>query len=187
MKKTFCDYTERAYDRCIKCEYLGNGCDGPRTTSMAVEHWCHWIRSLKEAKGFSNAYIAEQTGLSAATIDKIVACSVTQDLSRVTVRTLENFLVGCAETWPCSIVSGEDVVYMDKPETLELLAERGAKIEKLRAINDETRAVLDKELAAIHEHYLAEIAFLKEQNAFLSKQLDRKDKLVETLSKKGIS
>lgn len=133
MKNARCNYTLGAYDRCLACTYLGNGCDGPRTTSMTTERWCHWCRALKELRGYTNAYIANSTGLSETTIERIMAGKASQDIMRFTAGKLEDFLIGSSGQWPCAIEvnEGKEIVYMDSPNTLALLAERADQIAHL--------------------------------------------------------
>lgn len=134
MKHARSTYTLGAYDRCLACQYLGNGCDGPRTTSMTAERWCQWCRALKELRGYTNAYIASSTGLSETTIERIMAGKASQDIMRFTAGKLEDFLIGSSGQWPCAIElkEGREIVYMDSPQTLALLAERAETIERLR-------------------------------------------------------
>lgn len=134
MKNARCNYTLGSYDRCLECTYLGNGCDGPRTTSMTTERWCQWCRALKELRGYTNAYIASSTGLSETTIERIMAGKASQDIMRFTAGKLEDFLIGSSGQWPCAIEvhEGKEIVYMDSPNTLALLAERADQIEHLR-------------------------------------------------------
>lgn len=152
MIRKDCNYVTGAYDRCLECQYLGNGCDGPRTTSMSNERWLWWIKALKQIRGLSNADCVDGTGLGKATIDNIFAGNI-KDVKRSTVGILEDFLIGSSGKWPCAmdLNADKDVVYMDKPETLAELEQRRAQVENLR-----TQVVFQREQIKTKDNYIAE-------------------------------
>lgn len=175
MKRIRHNYEAGSYDPCLRCQYLGNGCDGPRTSSMTLQRWCEWCRELKELRGYTNAYIAERTNLSETTIERIMAGKVSQDIMRTTVALLEDFLIGSAGQWPCSLhLNGQkEIVYADSPATQEMLKERSIQIERLRAMYDALQASLDKEVQAVRDESQRKIDFLRAE-------LEKKDKIIET-------
>lgn len=188
--KNRCNFTSGPYDRCLKCEYLGNGCDGPRTTAMTLDRWCQWCRQIKEERGYTNAYISEQTGLSEVTVERIMACKITQDIMRSTAAILENFLIGSDGKWPCAMDANQDkeVVYMDKPETLTMLTERGIQVENLRRHLDDLKGTMDREVERVRQEYEDDVSFYKEQIltykeqiSFLKDQVARKDSYIDRL------
>lgn len=185
MRKN-CEYIPGAYDRCLDCKYLGNGCDGPRTTSMSNERWLWWVKALKQLRGYSNQQCVEGTGLAKSTIDNIFAGN-NKDLKRSTAGILEDFLIGSSGAWPCAMDLNEekDVVYMDTPETHAMLQERGIQVENLRRHLDEFKTIMDKEVATVRSEYEDDVAFFKEQIVFYKDQIHRKDEYIDYLVKKN--
>lgn len=101
----------KPYNKCIRCEHLGVKCDGPNVIAMSKERFCEWCRQLKDEKGWSNATLAEASGLSKATIDKIMANRAT-GLNGETISTITCALIyghACPEgNWgrnPCAMVA----------------------------------------------------------------------------------
>lgn len=56
------------YEKCIKCDRLGKDCI-PNLYVMSVVEIRDWARKLKEAKGWTNAHLAEVSGVPKGTID----------------------------------------------------------------------------------------------------------------------
>lgn len=56
------------YEKCIKCERLGKDCI-PNLYIMDVLDIREWTRKLKEEKGWTNAHLAEVSGIPKGTID----------------------------------------------------------------------------------------------------------------------
>ena len=140
------DYITGSFDRCLECIYLGNGCGGPRTTSMSFERWLFWIKALKQKRGLSNADCAEGAKLSKGTVDNIFA-GKHKDVSRFTAGALENFLIGDNSSWPCAMdIKHDEVVYIDRAETIEALAQ---KTQELEAVRQEEKQKVDFLLAQI--------------------------------------
>lgn len=192
MIRKNCDYIAGTFDRCLDCKYLGNGCDGPRTSTMSNDRWLWWVRALKQKRGYTNAAIVEGTGLSKATIENIFS-GVNKDVKRTTAGMLEDFLIGSDGKWPCPIDSNTDreIVYEDKPETLAMLAERGIQVENLRRHNDEIQASIDHELERVRAENLETVRILRERIEWLveqsrkkDEQLARKDDYIDRLAKK---
>lgn len=185
MKKTDCNYVSGAYDRCLECQYLGNGCDGPRTTSMSNERWVWWVKALKTLRGYTNQDCIEGTGLSKATIESIFAGNL-KDVKRSTVGMLEDFLIGSSGTWPCAmdLNKDKDVVYMDKPETIAMLQERAIQVENLRRNYDDIKDSVDREMERVRTEYIDDIKFYREHIQLLRDQLKRKDRYIDLLISK---
>lgn len=177
-----CEYIPGAYDRCLDCQYLGNGCDGPRTTSMSNERWLWWVKALKQLKGYTNQDCIDSTGLSKGTIENIFSGN-SKDIMRSTVGILEDFLIGSSGKWPCAMDINVDknIVYQDRPETIEMLAMRGAEIDTLRHHLDELREIMNKEVDKVREESQAKIDFLKDQIQKKDAQIDRQNKVIDKL------
>lgn len=158
-------YGDGPYNRCLKCDYLGNGCDGPRTSSMPLERWCQWCRDLKDLRGYSNAYIAEHSGVHENTVARIMACNATQDIMRDTATRIESVLVGSSRQWPCAMElnQSKEIVYMDTPQTTQMLADRAIQIERLRKNYDDLQGSLEKEIQIVRNEYQTKVDYLRGQ------------------------
>lgn len=176
-------YGEGPYNRCLECDYLGNGCDGPRTSCMPLERWCGWCRDLKEIRGYSNAYIAEVSGVSEQTVARIMSGKATQDIMRDTAARIETALVGSSRQWPCAMELNRDkeIVYMDSPQTLQMLAERGEEIARLQHNYDTMRATYERDIEAIKADFQAKIDYLKKQVESYAAQNEHNNKVIQKL------
>lgn len=178
------------FDNCLRCAFLGNGCSGPRTTAMSHERYTEWLKALKKLRGATAQVIAENTGLAKTTVDDIFG-GRRKDIGRTTAGMIEDYLIGGSAKWPCAmdLNKGKEVVYEDRPETLDALRERSVQVENLRRNYDDLKKSVDHELDLVRAEYMEDIAFYREQLALLKDQLQRKDRyidiLIETASKGG--
>lgn len=162
------------FGECIECEYLCNGCSGPRTSAMDLDTWLLWIKKCMKRFGISHRALAEGTPLSKSTVDDILA-GRRKDISRETGLIIENFVLG-ADKWSCAkrLADGKDIVYEDRPETLEAL--RVAR-EQLREKEDT--------LARHRVAYESEVQEYKDLVIHMRTQIDRKDDYIDRLAKKA--
>ncbi len=178
------------FDDCLSCVFLGNGCSGPRTTAMSHERYLEWLKALKKLRGATAQIIAESAGLAKTTVDDIFG-GRRKDIGRTTAGMIEDYLIGGAAKWPCAmdLNKGKEVVYEDRPETLDALRERSVQVENLRRNYDDLKKSVDHELERVRAEYMEDIAFYRDQLALLKDQLQRKDRyidiLIETASKGG--
>ncbi len=152
----------KPYNKCIKCDYLGTKCDGPNVIAMSKERYCEWCRQLKEERGWSNAKLAEVSGISKATIDKMMTNRIT-GLNGETISTVTCALVygyACPDgNWgkfPCAMEAPEE-----SPEDCPKCAEFQRQLE--------TQTKGDRE----------KIDYLKDQIKFKEGQMLSKDKLLD--------
>jgi len=94
------------FDKCLSCQYLGNGCSGPRTTAMTSDRYLMWMKELRKLRGVNNQTIADKTGLSKTTVDDFFA-GRRKDIGRITAGMMEDFLIGNAAKWPCAMELAE--------------------------------------------------------------------------------
>ncbi len=151
------DYIGGAYDKCLHCPYLGNGCDGPNTNAMTLERLYEWWRELKRIRGYSNALIADKSGLSERTIASIMGGKIIRDLSFSTVSALNLALVGSGGQWPCALVVEKEMP--DATKELAALQESYAEYRK------DTREKLD--------HLKAEVEHLRKEATLKTKLLEK--------------
>lgn len=186
------DFSEKPYNRCLSCPHRKVRCDGPRTSGLKLARWCEYMRDMKEVNGLTNAYIAEEAGVSVKTVERLMACNTDQDILRDTARRIENAIIGSTSTYPCYLAFEEE----HRPD--EKVADAMRELERALADNQDYRAALDN----IHSSYKAEmetirveaqkkIDFLLEQvaqlrtdNNNLWAENNRKSKVIDTFLSK---
>lgn len=63
----------KRYNECIICDHLGINCDGPNLTAIDTPRFCEWCKLLRDKRGYTNARLAEISGVSLATVERIMA------------------------------------------------------------------------------------------------------------------
>lgn len=162
------NYAEKPYNRCLQCHHRADRrCDGPRTSAMKLDRWCEFMRDMKEANGLTNAVIAERSGVSLKTIEKLMAQNSSQDIMRETARMIEDAIIGSSNQYPCYLAFEES-----QPTEHEKLNDAMRELERALADNKDYREVLDN----IHASYRAEMQLIRDEAQrkidFLTEQLD---------------
>ena len=107
MKRTT-DYASKPYNRCLQCHLrIERKCDGARTSAMKLDRWCEFMRDMKTVNGLTNVEIAEKSGVSLKTIEKLMAQNCTQDIMRETARLIEEAVLGSGNQYPCYLAFEE--------------------------------------------------------------------------------
>ena len=171
------DYSSKPYNRCLSCPNLGVKCDGARSSAMSLQRWCEFMRDLKETKGLTNAYIADRTGISPKTIERLMAQNCEQDIMRETARRIEDAIIGSSNTYPCILAFEES-----RPKESEAIRD----LERALAENKDLRAALeiinashDAEKKIIREEAQKKIDFLRSEVEYLRVENDRKSKIID--------
>ncbi len=160
--KTKTDFSTKPYNRCLFCHHrIEKRCDGARSSAMELQRWCEYMHDMKEANGLTNAYIAEASGVSLKTIDRIMAMKCDQDIMRETARRIENTIIGSSNQYPCILAYEESA-----PNAANKLTETVQELEYTRST-----------LANIQASYNAEIQTVRDEAQrkidHLLKQVDR--------------
>lgn len=165
-KKT--DFSTKPYNRCLSCGHRSVRCDGPRTSAMDLARWCEFMRDMKEANGLTNVYIAEKSGVSIKTIERLMAQNCEQDIMRETARRIEDAIIGSSNQYPC-ILAFEEAV----PQDAQKLNDAMKDLERALNDNKDYREALDK----IHDSYKAEMQIIRDEAKrkidFLLDQVER--------------
>lgn len=163
---------EKPYNICVSCSRIGQTCDGPNFLAMSVERWCEWCRLRRDYLGWKNATLAEKSGVSKISIDRIMSGDV-KDLRITTMQTVTKALVN--GTWgqsPCVLVTEtEREIYVDNPVII-------AQCQHLQNSLDTLSAEYAAGMASIREEAQRKIDFLKEQIAIKDKQIEWMHSLV---------
>lgn len=151
MKKRS-EFSDKPYNRCLSCPHRKVRCDGPRTSGLTLDRWCEYMRDMKEINGLTNAQIADMSGISVKTIEKLMAGNPDSDIRRDTARLIENAIVGSTNTYPCYLAFEEE--HMPDEQKMN-----DALRELERALNDnkDYRVALDN----IHSSYKAEMETIR--------------------------
>lgn len=182
------EYGEKPYNRCLTCHHRTVRCDGPRTSAMDLRRWCEFMRDMKEARGLTNAAIAEKADVSIKTIERLMALNSDQDIMRETARRIEDAIIGSSNQYPCYLA-----FEAEHPANDQQLNDAMRDLERALADNKDYRTVLDNihasynlELQTIREEAQKKIDFLMGQITRLQQEVDflwsennRKSKIVD--------
>jgi hypothetical protein len=157
---------EKPYNICISCPKIGQTCDGPNFLAMSVERWCEWCHLRRDFLNWKNSTIAEKSGVSKISIDRIMAGDV-KDLRITTMQAVTRALVnGMWGQSPCVLVAEtEKEIYVDNPVII-------AQCQHLQNTLDKLSAEYKIELASVREEAQKKIDFLREQIAVKDKQIE---------------
>lgn len=163
------DPADKPYNRCLNCQHrTEKRCDGPRTSAMPLERWCEFMRLLKEANRLTNQEIADRSGVSIKTIERIMAINCDQDIMRDTARRIEDAIIGSSNQYPCYLAFEETV-----PESNEKLNDALRELERVLDDNEDYRKALDN----IHDSYKAEMQTIRDEAqakiTYLREHIDR--------------
>jgi len=147
-------YAEKPYNRCLSCPHRKVRCDGPRTAGLPLDRWCEYMRDLKELNKLTNQDIADASGVSVKTIERIMALNSDQDIMRETARRIENAIIGSTSKYPCYLAFEQENL-PDEKKLNDALRE----LERALADNQDYRAALDR----IHDSYKAEMELIREE------------------------
>lgn len=161
---------EKPYNRCLSCRHREERrCDGPRTSAMKLARWCEFMRDMKEVNGLTNQEIADKSGVSLKTIERLMALNCTQDIMRETARLIENAIIGSSNQYPCYLAFEES---QPQPAANDQLNDAMRDLERALADNEDYREVLDN----IHDSYRAEMQTIRDEAQrkidYLVQQLD---------------
>lgn len=187
------NFNEKPYNRCLVCQHRQLRCDGPRTSGMSLLRWCEFMRDMKEVNELTNSDIAERSGVSIKTIERLMAMKADQDIMRETARLIEDAIIGSSNQYPCYLAFEEAI-----PTEQERLNEAMRELERVLDDNKDYRQALDNihtsynaEMQMIRDearkkidHLLAENDRLKEECNAWKAESERKNRIIDTLLSK---
>lgn len=161
----------KPYNQCITCTRLGKTCGGANFLSMQIIRMGEWARIRKEYLGWTNEYIATETGISQTTIAKFLSGNI-EDLKVSTAQTILGFLsCNFNGSMPCYDFNSPDMIETHTPISAQ-------KIQHL----EKEIASLEKQLLEAKEEAQRKIDYLKAENMRKDALLEKKDLLIEKLA-----
>lgn len=157
---------EKPYNICVSCARLGDTCDGPNFLAMSVDRWCEWCHLRRDFLKWKNQTIAEKSGISKISVDRIMAGDV-KDLRITTMQAVTRALVdGVWGHAPCVLVTEtEKEIYVDNPVII-------AQCQHLQNTLEHLSEDYKSELATVRAEAQQKIDFLREQIAVKDKQIE---------------
>ena len=164
---------EKPYNICITCPKIGQSCDGPNFLAMSVERWCEWCHLRKDYLNWRNTTLAEKSGVSKISIDRIMSGDV-KDLRITTMQAVTRALInGSWGQSPCVLVTEtEKEIEVDNPVII-------AQCQHLQNTLDSLTEEYKAERAAFREEAQKKIDFLREQITIKDKQIEWMHSLVK--------
>lgn len=148
----------KPYARCLTCKYRKIRCNGISPSEMDLLTWSAYMRDTKEHDKLTNAYVAEKSGVSVKTIERIMALNCEQDIMRDTARRIESVILGVGNQHTCYLEIEEN----SPTEAIKLVDSFAKEMQTIR------------EEAKVHiERLRAEIDYLRVENERKSKVIER--------------
>jgi transcriptional regulator with XRE-family HTH domain len=168
---------EKPYNICISCPRIGQTCDGPNFLAMSVYRWCEWCHLRRDFLGWKNATIADRSGVSKVSVDRIMSGDV-KDLRITTMQAVTKALVnGVWGQSPCVLVTEtEKEIYVDNPV---IVAQCQQLQEKIDALSEEYKT----ETATLRAEAQTKIDFLREQIRVKDRHIDLLHSIIERSQK----
>lgn len=159
------------YDKCVKCERLGESCV-PNLMLLPFNELMQWATKRQKHLGWTNNRLAEESKVPIGTINRIKA----GDYLDCKYSTIKNILItligGTTDEWQCTEQVEKEL------HQKELLEQHAAKTAFIEQENTELKSRLLKneeqhraDVRAIRADYQEQIVFLKERIAFLTDEL----------------
>ena len=164
---------EKPYNICVTCSRMGNTCDGPNFLAMSIDRWCEWVHLRKDFLKWKNTTIAEKSGVSKISVDRVMAGDV-KDLRITTMQAITRALInGTWGQYPCALVAeSEKEIYIDNPVII-------AQCQHLQDTMDKLSEEYKTEVAAVRAEAQRKIDFLREQIAIKDKHIEWLQSLIK--------
>ena len=158
---------EKPFNKCLNCEYLGNGCSGPNLNAMSVERACEFLQIRRVQLGYSYQKTADLSMLSLVTVKRILTGKI-KDPSFLSMQALTFALIADPEgKYPCA---------MDHFTEEAAQAVEACKVAQAALAQKEKELAEEKEKVAYREE---RIKAYQHQIEFKENQMLAKDKLLQ--------
>lgn len=166
---------EKPFNKCLNCEYLGNGCSGPNLNAMSVERACEFLQIRRVQLGYSYQKTSDLSFLSLVTVKRILTGKI-KDPSFLSMQALTFALVADPKgKYPCAMeqytVEAEQAVAACKVAQDEL-----ARKEKELAEEKEKVAYRDERIRSFQH----QIEFKEAQMLTKDEQLKERSQFIKT-------
>lgn len=166
---------EKPFNKCLQCEYLGNGCSGPNLNAMSVERACEFLQIRRVQLGYSYQKTADLAVLSLVTVKRILTGKI-KDPSFLSMQALTFALVADPEgKYPCAMEhfteEAEQAVAACKVAQNEL-----ARVEKELAEEKEKVAYRDERIKSFQH----QVEFKEAQMVTKDNQLKERAEFIKT-------
>ena len=159
------------YEKCIKCERLGESCV-PNLMLLPFNDLIQWAIKRQKHLSWTNQQLADKSNVPVGTINRIKAGEYL-DCKYSTIKSILIALIGgITDEFPCTEVVAKEL------QQMELLEQQAAKLicaeqenKKLKARLEQIDELHRHDIRIIKEEYQEEIAFLRERISFLTEQL----------------
>lgn len=122
----------KPFNRCLHCDFMGNGCSGPNLNAMTVERACEFLQIRRVQKKYSYQKTADLCGLAPVTVKRILTGKI-KDPSFLSMQALTFVLIADPkDKYPCAmhLVSEEfDQAIADCKAAQEALAKKEIELE----------------------------------------------------------
>ena len=155
------------FSACVKCERVGQDCV-PNLMALPFSDLLEWWKDRQRFLGWNNQTLADKSNIPVGTINRIKAGE--DDCRYSTMRAIIHALMGgYSVEFPCQKKLDQEFAHIEalEKQNSEQLEENERLIARLSTIDETHR----NDIRVIKAEYTEEIAFLKEENAFLKEQL----------------
>ncbi len=175
--KQWKDYVPGSFDKCLVCNYFINwSCSGPNLANMESKRRTVFCKAVRAVRGFTNQYIADQSGVSFATVERFFSGI---DLNMNSFTSISRVLFGLSNEHPCGLTIEDDSKAM-----LDALQKAENENEMLRntlenihtSYKDEIRDIrksYEKVLADIQDNISSTLEHYKEEIIRQQKIIDK--------------
>lgn len=151
------------FDRCIKCDRLGQDCV-PNLLALPWAELLNWWKERQKYLGWTNQVLSDMSSIPVGTINRIKAGE--DDCKYSTMRSIIHALLGSYSVeFPCQKKLDQEFAHIEmlEKQCSELTAANEVLVAKMQTVEELHR----KDVVAIRAEYREQIDFLKENNAFL--------------------
>ena len=154
---------EKSFNKCLKCQFLSNGCSGPNMTAMSPERVCEFLQLRRLLLGYTYKKTATLSNLSEITVKRYLTNKV-KDPSFLVIQALSHALV-CDLDGP-------------SPCPIHLFPDEAEQAAACKAAQD-ALAQKEKEFERELENERKKVSYLLEQIKFDESQMNVMDKVID--------
>ena len=155
---------EKSFNKCLKCQFLSNGCSGPNMTAMSAERACEFLQLRRLLLRYTYKKTALLSNLSEPTVKRYLTNKI-KDPSFLIIQALSHALVCDPDgKYPCPIH-----LFPDEAEQATTACKAA----------QEALAQKEKEFERELENERKKVSYLMEQIKFNETQMSAMDKIIE--------